>query len=98
MHLVARKGDGYQKHTKSALKTLTNCLLRNYIFVYVLCFNKKFKICNRKLMLGFAKAILKETIEAWTQGKQVEVMKQEVWGSPQRLEDNTATPGETEIE
>lgn len=49
-------------------------------------------------MLGFAKAILKETIEAWTQGKQVEVMKQEVWGSPQRLEDNTATPGGTEIE
>lgn len=32
-----------------------------------------------KIELGFAKAILKETIAAWTPGKQVEVMNQ-VWG------------------
>lgn len=63
MHLMARKGDGYQKHTKSALKTLPNCLLTNYLFVYMLCLNKKYKICN-KIELGFAKAILKETIAA----------------------------------
>lgn len=47
IYLVARKGDGYQKHAKSSLEVLLNCLLRNYIFVFLLCLNKKYKICNK---------------------------------------------------
>lgn len=45
--LSEKKRDGCQEHAKSALKTLPNCLLTNYIFVYKLCLNKKYKICNK---------------------------------------------------